>query len=282
MKFNLSHTVILLLSFLVSACTEIPENERSVLVEKYSLEDIAELGRAVLLEDYTGIYCSNCPRATVTANEIKQVLGEALVIVSIHTGVFSNGSPFNTAVGDAYKNKFYPKDEGYPAGMISRTKFNGLLGNTNDATWKTDILTKLFSDIPKIKLSLSNNYNEADSSFTVTSNITASETWANNLKLQLWLTENGIQHFQVNGIPSAAEYIHNHVLRDAINGTWGEDVTVKVNEATTYTANYTLAGKTWTPANSGKPENMHIVGFIYDSKTMEVIDVKEISLKTVF
>ncbi|MDR0835927.1 MAG: Omp28-related outer membrane protein [Tannerella sp.] len=92
------------------------------------------------------------------------------------------------------------------------------------------------------------------------------------MKLQLWLTESGIQSFQSHGTPTPDEYIHNHILRDAVNGTWGETVEIKQGETKQVEDSYSLKGKTW------KPENMSVVGFIYDAQTMEVFYVTEIPL----
>ncbi|MDR0835926.1 MAG: hypothetical protein LBN11_05030 [Tannerella sp.] len=180
MKYVFNSVNSIILSILIlTACDTIPENERSVFSEKKSIEEIEILGRTVLLEDYTGIWCPNCPPAAATALEIQQILSKnVLIIVSIHAGVFSPlSSPFNTSAGDEYQKKFYPENGAYPAGIISRTKFNGKLVNisANGSTWKTDILTKLFSEIPDIKLSLQNHYNTVDSTLTIKSSVISNE-----------------------------------------------------------------------------------------------------------
>ncbi|MDR0505217.1 MAG: Omp28 family outer membrane lipoprotein [Dysgonamonadaceae bacterium] len=269
---KLISSLILSVSILAMACDTIPE-DKQFLAEKKSVEEIKMLGRSVLLEDYTGIWCTNCPRAAAAAHETQKILSkDVLVIVSIHAGVFSTNSPFNTSVGDEYQKRFYPENSAYPAGIISRTKFNNKLVNIQDDSWKTDILAMLFSEIPNVKLSLQNQYNDIDSTLTVTSSVVSNEKIEQELKLQLWLTESKIKHFQVNGTPKPNEYIHNHVLRDAINGVWGDTVQAKQGEKSVYTNTYSLKGKIW------EPKNMDVVGFLYDAKTMQVLYVTEIKL----
>ncbi|MDR2824662.1 MAG: Omp28 family outer membrane lipoprotein [Prevotellaceae bacterium] len=271
---NYSANSIILLILFFTACDEIAENERIVPADKINSQN------TVLLEDYTGYTCTNCPAAAAMAATIKQTLDKSLTVVSIHTGPFSINSPFNTEAGDEYRKRFYPNDaDGYPAGSISRMLIDGKFVNTQFVKWGTSIVNRLNSSIPNIQLSLSANYSEADKTFSVKSEIKATDAPPHTLKLQLWITESGIKYYQTNGTPSPQEYIHNHVLRDAINGVWGEDISIAKGETKEMTSRiYDLNAKEWKPANSGKPENMHIVGFIYDSETMEVIDVKEIEL----
>jgi thiol-disulfide isomerase/thioredoxin len=45
--------------------------------------------RKVLLEDYTGSRCVNCPSAARIAHDLKQVYGENLIVLGIHTGFFA-------------------------------------------------------------------------------------------------------------------------------------------------------------------------------------------------
>ncbi|MDR1653405.1 MAG: Omp28 family outer membrane lipoprotein [Prevotellaceae bacterium] len=272
-RFSLGNysVILLILIQIFAACNTIAEEERILPVDKIDSPN------TVLLEDYTGIRCSNCPAAAAIATAIQQTLGKSLVVVSIHTGEFATGSPFETEAGEAYRIKFEP--EGYPAGGISRTKVDGKFLQNVPAKWGTSIINRLNAAVPNIKLSMSVNYSENDKTFSVKSQINAADAPPHPLKLQLWLIESGIKYYQVNGTPSPEEYIHNHVLRDAINGTWGENIDISKGETKEMTSSvYDLNAKTWKPANSGKPENMHIVGFIYDSQTMEVIDVKEVEL----
>ena len=80
-------------------------------------------------------------------------------------------------------------------------------------------------------------------------------------KLQLWLTEDNVTAFQL--MPDGTrnmEYVHQHVFRAAVNGFWGEPVTVKEGETFT-TQHYSLtAQKGW---NVG---NLSVVAFVYNDQ----------------
>jgi hypothetical protein len=53
--------------------------------------------------------------------------------------------------------------------------------------------------------------------------------------------------------------MHNHVFRDAINGTWGEDVTLTLGEQKV------IEHKDFTLDVAWKPENLSVVAFVYNN-----------------
>ena len=95
-----------LLLLLLTACSNIDEDERLIYVEP------AEVNRPVLIEDFTGQACVNCPNATATIHELQQTYGEDNIIaVAIHSGPFAHmrnnmGNAFysdlGTTTGDEY------------------------------------------------------------------------------------------------------------------------------------------------------------------------------------
>ena len=254
---------------LLSSCDIIPEDERVKRVENITTV------RPVLLEDFTGQACINCPSATTVAHGLKKALGENLIIVSIHAGAFAQ-KDFKTVVGDEYQKHFYGDgSDGYPAGMIDRTMVDKDRISTNFLTWGGTVLSRAqLTIVPKFTLDLMADYNETNQSLTVKVQGKGFEESA-DIKIQLWLTESKIIAFQLSGSELIREYEHNHVLRDAINGTWGEAIDLKAVNDYQFDyvcSNYSLASKKW------QPENMHVVGFLYDSKTEEVLHVVEIPL----
>ena len=77
-------------------------------------------------------------------------------------------------------------------------------------------------------------------------------------KLQVWLIEDGIVAMQVMGDGSTnRNYVHNHVFRTSVNGTWGEAINVKEGEHAFATYSYTLPEK-WNA------DKVSVVAFVYD------------------
>ena len=82
-------------------------------------------------------------------------------------------------------------------------------------------------------------------------------------KLQIWVLEDGITAMQM--MPDGStnrEYVHNHVFRTAVNGTWGEDFTINEGETKKLSHQQTV-DPTWNTAN------LSIVAFVYNDNGVE-------------
>ena len=99
------YSILLLALLAMASCDNVPLDERLTYVEP------VEVGKAILIEDFTGQYCVNCPRATEEIERLIENYGDSVVIpVAIHSGPFSkrNGefTPLFTEVGDMYFNRW--------------------------------------------------------------------------------------------------------------------------------------------------------------------------------
>ena len=72
-----------LMAVLLSGCDPVAEDDRYIEVER------TLGGRVVLLEEFTGQNCSNCPTAHRTIEALQEQYGASLVSVSIHAGSFA-------------------------------------------------------------------------------------------------------------------------------------------------------------------------------------------------
>ena len=114
MKKKLSH-ILLSVGLIMTACNDIAENDRYIEVEATKAE------RTVLLEDFTGQNCVNCPAAHRTIEALEEQYGAHLIAVSIHAGHF--GIPATNKrytglmqeEGQAYNDLYGIED--YPKGI---------------------------------------------------------------------------------------------------------------------------------------------------------------------
>lgn len=263
-------TVLVCLTFLV-ACDNIDENNR------YKDSGTMEAQKHVLLEDYTGQNCPNCPTASAIATELQKASNGNLIVVSIHAGGLSYKA-FRTTEGDEYLNTFYSDGDetGYPAGMIDRTIINGKRTSTEYNKWGTYIADRCQVKA-KIGLQVSCKYDEQSNNVVISTNIDDISTAGEPLRLQLWLIESGIISWQKVAMPDGntvtnSSYIHNHVFRKAINGTWGEDIKLSKGENLQKQNNFILDTSKYNVANC------QIVAFIYNSSTYEVYQCAECNL----
>ena len=121
-----------------SACDQIPYSE----VDEVQPQDTTQnnpdsnstsldSSRVVLLEDYTGHTCTNCPKAAKAAEELKDIYGDQLVILAWHVGYFAEPQGGNYALDlrteqGAELNQRYDIDlAGLPKGMVNRIEDNG-------------------------------------------------------------------------------------------------------------------------------------------------------------
>jgi hypothetical protein len=88
--------------------------------------------RKILLEDYTGHTCGNCPRAAEQTELLINNYCDHIVPISIHVGFFAEPYPtgeftydFRTDVGNYFDETFGISTAGLPNGMVNRTIYNG-------------------------------------------------------------------------------------------------------------------------------------------------------------
>ena len=75
-----TYYIISCICLLLVGCDRISEDERLI----YEKPEPAQ--RVVLLEDFTGQRCTNCPKATEVIAQLQETYGDALVAVGIHGG----------------------------------------------------------------------------------------------------------------------------------------------------------------------------------------------------
>lgn len=236
-------------AMLLAACSYIEEDERLIYVKP------AEVKRHVLLEDFTGQRCINCPKASDEIKALQEQYGEENVIaVGIHSGPLGFHSTdkyvgLSTDTGDEYYSHWALDFQ--PVGLIDR-------GTPLEYTaWNARIREELAKSAPvdiDLVLDVKNDQ------LTIWAEVKGIEGSTTG-KLQLWLTEDNVTAFQL--MPDGSrnmEYVHQHVFRTAVNGTWGEPVTVKEGETFT-TQHYSL-----TAQNGWNVGNLSVVAFVYNDQ----------------
>lgn len=227
--------------------------------------------RVVLIEDYTGHKCVNCPEAAYLAQNIQLASAGQVIIMAVHAGYFAkpDGSgnyttDFRCNEGEALNTYFGVTAN--PIGMINRKPYQGKRLLKPEA-WQAAVDEQLLLE-PSFNIQIKNTYNS--SSRQLESKINLKSLKANNgsYKLCVYLLETNIIAPQKNNnasigtTPDILNYSHKHVLRGSLNGLWGESVftsaTVAVNETAQKTYNYTLPG-------TFNDSNCSILAFLYRS-----------------
>jgi hypothetical protein len=233
--------------------------------------------RFVLVEEFTGHHCNNCPESAEFIEELRSTRGNAMISVSIHSGVFAEPSDgdkfttdFRTPAGDTYDQDFEVLS--YPRAMISRKKIGDNLA-IRENQWEAEIDAILNTNaVADIEIrNLLGDKNAIESRIIINWLIDVDEP----LNLQLFFIEDKVIDWQEDRrqTPIAVpDYEHRHVLRQAINGTFGQTLDNKLtNTSDTVTVSYPI------PANVINIENCAVVAFIFKPgpEEYEVLQVNE-------
>lgn len=251
---------ILLLYSILTGCSRIQEDERLIYVKPVAVN------HKILIEDFTGQRCVNCPNASDEILRLQELYGEdALIVVSIHSGPlgFHTNSHFlglSTNTGDIYYTHWGV--EYLPIGMVNRSKL------LSPSAWSAQIRDELqqkasvdihvATELEGHKLSIRTEVLGIDGN--------------TKGKLQLWVVEDSITAFQL--MPDGTrcdDYIHRHVFRTAINGTWGEDINMKEGEQIIKEHNDVILADEWDI------NHLSIVAFVYDNN--HVKQINQVKLK---
>ncbi len=252
-----AYIALLLVALLMAACSHIDEDEQLIYVKPTPVE------RCVLIEDFTGQRCVNCPNAAEEIEKLIEQYGDAIIAVSIHSGPlgFHTNPRFlglATDVGDEYYNHW--NLEFQPVGLIDR-------GAPAEYTaWGTLIRQELQKTAPvDISVSVALGDSLQLEIYTEIQGVDGNTQG----KLQLWIVEDDITAFQM--MPDGTmntNYLHQHVFRTAVNGEWGEDV--EVQEGFSVSNNHLI-----TLSNDWNPENLYVIAFVYnDSGVLQVTKTK--------
>lgn len=253
---NCIYGLILGLPLLFSCSEEIPYDER--------YEELPSVGvkRNILLEDFTGQFCSNCPDAHQVISDLQELYGEHVIAVAIHAGHFGiaeGGNPNIVGLmqpeGNTYASHWGV--EAYPMGLINRT--SGLLKHTDWASYSRQAL------MAEPQATITTTAEVADGNIVIHTELQSVADL--NGKLQLWITESNITAVQQNGGTLTPNYVHHHVYRASVNGLWGEDIALKANEPATREHNIALH-------DNWNVDNLSVVAFMYNEAdgVVEVVE----------
>lgn len=240
------------LAVAMTACSDVSEDDR------YIDTGVFTPARAVLIEDFTGQNCVNCPAAHEIIEKLQEQYGDYIIPVSIHAGGFGisvDRGGLATTVGNEYNDHWGINS--WPAGIVDRNS-----GITTYDQWaaiaRTDMSRPATMEL-SIEASLNAGSESADVTVTVNPEVTAKAT------LQVWVIENGIVARQRSGNETIRDYVHNNVFRAPVNGTWGQEISYTATETDERTFTVDLESG-WDPAN------LDIVAFVYDNSGVIVVN----------
>jgi hypothetical protein len=231
--------------------------------------------RKVLLEDYTGQKCPNCPEAAEVAHSLQAIYGDRMVILTVHAGFYSDPdasghftADFRTPEGGELNAYF--EIPAYPMGMVNRTAYSGSTILLKDS-WEGATAVQMEMEA-QAGIKITNTYNASSRKLDCSLESEFFEDLDGTYNISVFITESGIISPQETEQEVDLTYEHNHVLRTSMNGTWGDLVGSDglAVSGSKLTNSYSLT----LPAE-WNAENCAVVAFIYNTETLEVVQAEE-------
>lgn len=256
-----------------TACDEYEADEILVKLTARETQDTTPITQsqdelAILIEDFTGWNCPNCPEGTSILNSLKESYGERLIVSAVHQGSFAkpkaenNNLDLRTPYGDELGSKFGLSS--WPNAIINRK-----IGPLGRGDWETKI-QECFANSEH----LMNIYLGAENTqqgLLVSLQVEAVKDVNEALMVTLFITESDIHGVQNNQGTMIEDYSFQHVLRNnpivdmplATTGLKGGD---KVSKNYYFTSDKSL-----------NLNNCAVVAFVSNSAG-EVLQVNEIEI----
>ncbi len=232
--------------------------------------------RVVLVEEFTGVKCVNCPEGSEQIEQLLDIHGDNLIAVSIHSGFFSTPYPesnydFRTEDGTNIENLLGPAI-GYPIATINRKTFpsesEALIGRNKWAGY----ISQEKDENPKVDIIIEKDYDSNTRELSANAKITFNETVSAPLRITAMITENNIQDTQLTPEGKLNDYTHKHVLRSVLTNFDGNNYV----ESTTINSTSEQTFSTVLPVEWNE-NNCSVIIFIHEFQDRkDVLQASEI------
>ncbi len=196
-------------------------------------DDTTKVVKKVLLEDFTGHKCTNCPAAAIIAKNLATQYPDRIITIGVHAGYFAKADQlgdFTASYSNATSeelNTFYGV-ESNPAGLINRTATDGQVVFGKDQ-WETLVNLELAKEA-EMSITLKTVYNQSSRLLNITADVKSLKDLSGLYNIVFAIIEDSLQSPQKNvdafagNTPIIYDYVHMHVLRGNLNGTFGSEL----------------------------------------------------------
>jgi hypothetical protein len=220
----------------------------------------------VLVEEYSGTWCGNCPVILYGVDLLHQQTDKAIV-VSAH---LFNSDPFITSQGNSLAASL--GISGVPAGKINRTT------NWNGPQYEN--VPQVINQIkPKATLGLGITSVVNGSTLNASITVSYAQPLSGNAKLTVYLVEDKLFFTQRNysstlyaGQSSISNFEYNGVIRSIVSDLSGDAI---ANNGNSVTKTYSIA----LPSNITNTANVRLVAFVTNDTGL-VMNVQDAKLGT--
>ena len=235
----LKKATTLLLCVLLSFLSFAQNNEINVINRSEVSTD--PQNKKILLEEFTGIHCGNCPDGHAMAKKLHTAKPEDVFIIAVHAGYYATpgADQADLRTDDGIELHDFFGADSYPSGMVNRIPYENEYAISRSLWAKQARI--IISDIAPVNLMVNCEYDDFYEKITVTvDGYWVEDSPSDSARLSVALLQNNIQAYQA-GSGIGDDYIHQHILRDYITDALGDLITTnKKGEYFTATYTYTL------------------------------------------
>ncbi|MEX0968347.1 MAG: Omp28-related outer membrane protein [Bacteroidia bacterium] len=232
----------------------------------------------VLIEDFTGVRCPNCPAAQVVASTIADENPGRVVVVSLHpsgSGVGALVTPLDESKYDFRRDaaadilSLLGLFNGLPIGAVDRIKFEQNILIT-DAKWKGYTQQRLQVETP-VNLILETEYDAALNEVVITTELHYTQDVSEENYISIGILESHMIDWQKDDQVYVEDYEHNHVLREMITISAGKKLTPQLEKGRVIIKQYRVKLNPEYVA-----ENLDIVAFVHQKGSgLDVLQVQQ-------
>ncbi len=243
----------------------------------------------VLLEDYTGATCGNCPKAAHVADTLALQYGSKIVVVAVHAGNYAVPEQphypeyYGTAAGEVWFQNppvgFGFFTAGNPNGMINRRVYPGNPLIQAYTKWKSTVPYALLNDAFRVKLDVTTNYDPNVRALNTDVKATFLSDYPNDIKLSALLLEDDIHGHQKDYryFPDLdTAYVFDHMMRATLKDTWGDHLAT----GPVYLDDSAKVSFKGFPVDAKfNDQKLSVVVFAYDAQSLEVLQVEKVKIR---
>jgi thiol-disulfide isomerase/thioredoxin len=250
--------------------------------------------RKVLLEDFTGHTCGNCPRAAEKAEQLLTTYGSSLIVIANHVGGFavtkaSYLEDFRDSTATAWDGFLGMSGAGLPHGAINRVKAPDF--PQVYSTWTTLIQTEL-QKTQTVKLDVTTTYDVIKKLLDVKVLTTFKEAFSSDVGLIITLTQDSIIGSQTDYAPPPGsvviggdrrpDYRFDHIMVKSLNSGWGQIIKhapIAKNDTALVLKNKNTINKCFLDSLCTNDKYMSVVVFVYNMDTKEVLQAEKVKIR---
>ncbi len=233
--------------------------------------------RRILLEDFTGHLCGNCPQGHEKIFALKSVYCDHLIPISIHSGnlteVLNDTGMYSynwvTPAADSIREEFQVNSK--PQGLVNRSGYDGsrVLSVSKwdaalDAQWQKPVEAELL---------IESQFNQAEGTVNATVEMDFFVGFNEPVSLSLYVIEDSIVKWQKNYFtdPSDIEfYMHRHVFRASVGGVFGKKIADEVSAGAHFSRSFSF-----TLHPDWNPSHISLVAFVSKINNKEIIQAAD-------